>query len=78
MDIILVMRFENYHQSKYRGMYIAINRWCNQFHLYTRMSFREYCVGRQKQKKDRDGLRHMKYMMEFEERISWVLKNILI
>lgn len=38
-----IMRYEEYRNSKYRGMYIQIARWCNQPQFYKKMSFREFC-----------------------------------
>lgn len=37
------MRYEKYKESKYKGMYIQIARWCNQPQFYKKMSFREFC-----------------------------------
>jgi len=39
-----IMRFENYSQSKYMGMYIQIARWCNQPNMFKKMTFREFCI----------------------------------
>lgn len=38
-----IMRYEAYIESKYKGMYIQIARWCNQPQFYKKMSFREFC-----------------------------------
>ena len=38
-----IMRYENYMNSKYKGIYITLARWCNQFSFYKKMSFREFC-----------------------------------
>ncbi len=38
-----IMRYEEYKNSKYKGMYIQIARWCNQPQFYKKMSFREFC-----------------------------------
>ena len=43
-----IMRFQNkndapWKSSEFRDMYIQIARWCNQQHLYKRMSFRQFC-----------------------------------
>lgn len=37
------MRYEKYKESKYKGMYIQMARWCNQPQFYKKMSFREFC-----------------------------------
>ncbi len=42
-----VMRFEMYKQSKYRGVYVQLARWCNQPQFYKKMSFREFCEANQ-------------------------------
>lgn len=39
-----VMRFENYKGSKYEKLYTHIARWCNQPHIFKKMSFREFCL----------------------------------
>lgn len=38
-----VMRFNQYEKSRWRGLYIAIACWANQKHVFTKMSFREFC-----------------------------------
>jgi len=38
-----IMRFEEYHNSKYKGMYIQLARWCNQPSFFKKKSFRQYC-----------------------------------
>ena len=38
-----IMRYEKYKESKYKGMYIQIARWCNQPQFYKKMSFKEFC-----------------------------------
>ena len=39
-----IMRYKDYEQSPYRGMYITLARWCNQPSLFKRMSFREFAA----------------------------------
>ncbi len=39
-----VMRHENYTKSKYKSLYTNIARWCNQPHIFKKMSFREFCL----------------------------------
>jgi len=39
-----VMRYENYKGSKYEKLYTHISRWCNQPHIFKKMSFREFCL----------------------------------
>lgn len=38
-----IMRYKNYKNSKYKGMYINLARWCNQPNFFKKMSFREFC-----------------------------------
>ena len=51
-----IMRFQNknetpWKQSKYRELYIAIARWCNQPSIVKKMSFRQFCLANQALKK---------------------------
>ena len=34
-------------ESKYRGLYVSIARWCNQPSIFKKMSFRQFCVANQ-------------------------------
>jgi hypothetical protein len=52
-----VMRFQNKNEtpwkdSAYRGLYIAIARWCNQPSIIKKMTFREFCLANQALKRD--------------------------
>lgn len=38
-----IMRYESYRESKYKGVYTQITRWCNQPNIFKKMSFREFC-----------------------------------
>ena len=38
-----IMRFEEYHNSKYKGIYTQLARWCNQPGFFKKKSFRQYC-----------------------------------
>ncbi len=38
-----IMRFQNYKQSKYCGMYTELARWCNQPQFFKKKSFRQFC-----------------------------------
>ena len=55
-----LMRYKNYNDSKYRGMYINLARWCNQPSFFKKLSFREFCI--------KNGLESAcyKYMKNFE------------
>ena len=59
-----IMRYENYKNSKHRGMYITLARWCNQFSFYKKNSFREYC---RDVKSNGIGSAAYRYMTEFEK-----------
>jgi hypothetical protein len=52
-----IMRYKDYEQSPYRGMYITLARWCNQPGFLKKKSFREFSLMRS------DSTR---YMTEFE------------
>lgn len=41
-----IMRHENYMSApdRYRGTYINIAAWCNQIHLFEKLSYKEYCL----------------------------------
>jgi len=52
-----IMRYKDYEQSPYRGMYITLARWCNQPSLLKKKSFREFCSMRADSNR---------YMEEFE------------
>lgn len=63
-----IMRHANYQNSKYRGLYITIARWCNQPNFLKKKSFREYCEANQEYKKDQSSLcSSMVAMLEFEK-----------
>jgi len=44
-----LMRYESYKNSEFQAMYIAIARWCNQPHVFDKMSFRQFCAYNQEQ-----------------------------
>lgn len=56
-----IMRFEKYQESPYRGMYINLARWCNQFSFFKKKSFREFCISAGDEKSS-----CQKYMRNFE------------
>lgn len=39
-----IMRFEDYHKSRFESLYTQLARWCNQPSFFKKMSFRQYCV----------------------------------
>lgn len=38
-----IMRFEEYNNSRFKGMYTQLARWCNQPSFFKKKSFRQYC-----------------------------------
>ena len=46
-----IMRFENYKESKYKGIYINAAAWCNQANMFRKMTFSEFCKKRGMSKK---------------------------
>ena len=38
-----IMRFEKYKESRYRGVYTELARWCNQPNFFKKKSFRQFC-----------------------------------
>lgn len=68
-----IMRFQNknetpWMQSKYRGLYITLARWCNQPSLVKKMSFRDFCEANQALHKNPNTLcSSMNAMLSFEK-----------
>ena len=63
-----IMRFESYKQSRFKGMYIELARWCNQPQFFKKKSFREFCEANQACKKNQDTYcSSYKAMIEFEK-----------
>ncbi len=68
-----IMRYQNknetpWKESKYRGLYVTLARWCNQPNFYKKMSFRQYCQANQdRHKTEGTYCSAMKAMMQFEE-----------
>ena len=38
-----IMRFDSYKNSRFRGLYVNLARWCNQPDFFKKKSFRQYC-----------------------------------
>lgn len=55
-----IMRHELYKNSKYRGTYINLARWCNQPSFFKKKSYREYCLANGEHSST------VRYMREFE------------
>ena len=41
-----IMRFKEYENSPYRGLYINLASWCNQPSFFNKTTFREFCIKR--------------------------------
>lgn len=67
-----IMRYQNKNEmpwknSKYRGMYITMARWCNQPSFFKKKSFRQYCEANQALVKTKDHIcSSMKALLDFE------------
>lgn len=75
-----IMRFQNksetpWKKSEFRGMYTQIARWCNQQHLYKKMSFRQFCIRCQEYTKTDNPCAAFKAMTEFEEKFPKIAKK---
>lgn len=68
-----IMRYQNKNEtpwkdSKYRGMYITMARWCNQPSFFKKKSFREYCLANQKLVKTEGSIcSSYRALLEFEK-----------
>lgn len=49
-----IMRYEEYKNSRFRGMYVELARWCNQPQFFKKKSFREFCIANQEYKKNKE------------------------
>ena len=70
-----IMRYEEYKNSPYRGMYINLARWCNQPNFFKKKSFREFCEANQEASKTNNTCATMRYMNWFEERHPEIAKK---
>ncbi len=67
-----IMRFEEYKNSKFKGLYIQLARWCNQPNFFKKKSFRQYCEANEEYHK-RNSPNSQKYcacyqaMIDFEK-----------
>lgn len=63
-----IMRYEDYKNSYYRGMYVELARWCNQPQFFKKKSFREFCIANQEYKKDQEtNCAAFQTMLDFEK-----------
>ncbi|MDD4353788.1 MAG: hypothetical protein PHN56_05010, partial [Candidatus Nanoarchaeia archaeon] len=76
-----IMRFQNKNEtpwkdSKYRALYVAIARWCNQPSIIKKMSFRQFCMANQEYKKNKTSIcSTLKAMQEFENEYPEIAKK---
>ena len=76
-----IMRFQNKNEtpwkdSKYRALYVAIARWCNQPSIVKKMSFRQFCEANQFYKKDQRTIcLTLKCMQDFESEFPEIAKK---
>lgn len=66
-----IMRYQDknycpWKESKYRGIYIQLARWCNQQSIYKKMSFRHFCEANQALAKTDNWCAPYKAMKEYE------------
>jgi hypothetical protein len=64
-----IMRHENYENSRFRGIYIDLARWCNQPSFYKKKSFKEFCIS------NGETSSACKYMIEFEKEYPQIAKQ---
>lgn len=57
-----IMRYADYKQSPYKGMYVTIARWCNQPSYFKKLSFRQFC----ERTKECGSDSSLRYLREFE------------
>jgi len=76
-----LMRFQNKNEtpwkdSKYRSLYVAMARWCNQPSIIKKMSFRQFCEANQALKKDQTKMcSTLQAMVDFEREFPEVAKK---
>lgn len=62
-----IMRHCNYQNSKYKGLYIQIARWCNQPQFFKKKSFAEFCITNQEYAKSDKKCASYKAYLDFKE-----------
>ena len=76
-----IMRFQNknetpWKESKYRSLYVAIARWCNQPNIIKKMSFRQFCEANQALKKNQEIIcSTLKAMRNYENEFPDIAKK---
>jgi hypothetical protein len=62
-----IMRYNKCSQSKHKGTYVNLACWANQPHVYTKMSYREFCEADDKRKGGLFKSSTYRYMRDFEK-----------
>ena len=75
-----IMRFEAYHQSRFKGLYIQIARWCNQPNFFKKMSFRQFCEANEEyhRRKTPNAIRNCacyQAMLDFEQEFPEIART---
>lgn len=71
-----IMRYESYKQSKFKGLYTQIARWCNQPRFFKKKTFREFCFANQEYHSNKKTLcASYKAMIDFEEMFPEIAKE---
>jgi hypothetical protein len=62
-----IMRYENYKESEWKSLYTNLARWCNQPHIFKKMSYRQFCERNQHYHKNKvTDCAALRSMKEFE------------
>jgi hypothetical protein len=76
-----LMRYQNKNDapwrcSEFRGLYVAMARWCNQPSIFKKMSFRQFCEANQELHKTANSYcSSMKSLMDFENEYPEIAKK---
>ena len=76
-----IMRYQDknyapWKESKYKGMYVTLARWCNQPSIFKKMSFRVFCEQNQALHKNEETLcSSMKALVDFEAEYPQIAKR---
>jgi hypothetical protein len=71
-----IMRYESYKNSRFKGIYTQVARWCNQPQFFKKKSFREFCVANQEYHKNKETLcSAYKAMIDFENEFPQIAKD---
>lgn len=71
-----IMRYEDYKNSNFRGMYIQMARWCNQPQFFKKKSFRQFCEANQDYHKNPDTqCASYRAMLDFEKKYPDIAKK---